>query len=259
MKAGEPLKLDYFELLSPDPVQVPSVGGVKSPTLREISSLGYRTYRHYLAVLSLDLPSYLSMTGTSEFYALLSDEEKEKATLFDLLLSSPPSCTLLQNILDFFIAETVTFSESRHAFVVSGDNGQTGMIRRENYLTVCDLIGQRNYLKPRHDEDLSKIKNKKALEIMKKLQKGRAETKKLAKTDKNMELGNIISAVANRSQSLHILNIWDLTVYQLWDCFARLSGNNLYNIQSMSVAAWGDKNHSFDASAWFRKIETENP
>ena len=257
MKAGDPLKPGYFELLSPDPVQVPSVGGVKSPTLREISSLGYNTYRHYLAVLSLDLDSYLSMTGMSELYALLSEKEKTKMTLFDLLLSSPPSCALIQNMLDFFMEGTVTFSESQHAFLVCADDGQTGLITRENYLTVCDLIGQRNYLKPRRGEDLSKVKSKKALEIVKKLQKGRAEKEKLAKTDQNMELGNIISAVANRSQSLHILNIWDLTVYQLWDCFSRLSGNNLYNIQSMSVAAWGDKNHSFDASAWFKKIETE--
>ena len=257
MEAGRALKAGNFGLLSPDPVQVPSVGGVKSPTLREISSLGYNTYRHYLAVLSLDLDSYLSMTGMSELYALLSEEEKTKMTLFDLLLSSPPSCALIQNMLDFFMEGTVTFSESQHAFLVCADDGQTGLITRENYLTVCDLIGQRNYLKPRRSEDLSKVKSKKALEIMKKLQKGRAEKEKLAKTDQNMELGNIISAVANRSQSLHILNIWDLTVYQLWDCFSRLSGNNLYNIQSMSVAAWGDKNHSFDASAWFKKIETE--
>lgn len=34
------MKLTYFELLSPDPVQIPSVGGIKSPTLREISSSG---------------------------------------------------------------------------------------------------------------------------------------------------------------------------------------------------------------------------
>ena len=50
----------------------------------------------------------------------------------------------------------------------------------------------------------AKIKSKKALEIMKKLQKGRAEKAKHTKADKNMELGNIISAVANKSQSLNI-------------------------------------------------------
>ena len=73
-----------------------------------------------------------------------------------------------------------------------------------------------------------------------------------------MELGNIISAVANKSQSLNILNIWDLTVYQLWDCFSRLSNNSIYDIQSMSVAAWGNKDNYFDATAWFKRIDTTN-
>lgn len=87
------MKPGYFELLSPDPVQVPSVGGIKSPTLREISSLGYNTYRHYLAVLSLDLDSYLSMTGMSELYALLSEEEKNEN---DLVRSAPVKPAILR-------------------------------------------------------------------------------------------------------------------------------------------------------------------
>ncbi len=72
-----------------------------------------------------------------------------------------------------------------------------------------------------------------------------------------MELGNIISAVAGKSQTLNLLNIWDLTVFQLWDSFFRLSSNNLYAIQSMSVAAWGDKDKHFDAASWFRRINHE--
>ena len=94
--------------------------------------------------------------------------------------------------------------------------------------------------------------------IIKKLQKGRAEKAKQTKADKNMELGNIISAVANKSQSLNIINIWDLTVYQLWDCFSRLSNNSIYDIQSMSVAAWGNKDNYCDATAWFKRIDTTN-
>ena len=90
---------------------------------------------------------------------------------------------------------------------------------------------------------------------MKKLQKGRKSAAKQSKEDKNMELGNILSAVANKSQSLNILNIWDLTVFQVWDCFARLSSNSIYEIQSMSVAAWGNKDNTFDASAWFKRMD----
>ena len=82
------------------------------------------------------------------------------------------------------------------------------------------------------------------------------EKAKQTKSDENLELGNIISAVANKSQSLNILNIWDLTVFQVWDCFSRLSNNSIYAIQSMSVAAWGNKDNSFDAAAWFKRIDT---
>ena len=50
------------------------------------------------------------------------------------------------------------------------------------------------------------------------------------------------------------MNIWDLTIFQLWDCFSRLSNNSIYDIQSMSVAAWGDKDNHFDPTAWFQTI-----
>ena len=93
---------------------------------------------------------------------------------------------------------------------------------------------------------------------MKKLQKGREEKAKNTKVDKNMELGNIVSAVANKSHSLNIANIWNLTVYQVWDCFARLSTNNIFDIQCMSVAAWGNSSNTFDATTWFKTIDTAN-
>ena len=90
---------------------------------------------------------------------------------------------------------------------------------------------------------------------MKKIQKGRTEKSNKKTIDNNMELGNIISAVANKSHSLNILTIWDLTVFQLWDCFSRLSNNSIYDIQSMSVAVWGNKDNYFDATAWFKRID----
>ncbi len=119
------------------------------------------------------------------------------------------------------------------------------------------MIRQRNHFKSAVQEDLTNIKNKKALEIAKKLKQGRAQKNAAAKPDDDMELGNIISAVAGKSQTLNLLNIWDLTVFQLWDSFFRLSSNNLYAIQSMSVAAWGDKDKHFDAASWFRRINHE--
>ena len=250
------LKLSYFELLSPDPIQIQRVGGILSPTLRSISKIGINTYQYYLTILLMDLKTYFTMIQQEEQFELLSDEDKAQMNVFDLLTMDDKSAELLQNVLDFFIEENVVWSNQNRAFLIHKDDNVIGVITKEIYPHICDLICQRNCIKSNLEEDLSKVKSKKALEIMKKLQKGRAEKAKATKSDKNMELGNIISAVANKSQSLNIINIWELTVYQVWDCFSRLSNNSIYDIQSMSVAAWGNKDNYFDATAWFKRIDT---
>ena len=204
----------------------------------------------------MDLKTYFTMMQQEEQFELLSDEDKAQINIFDLLTIDDNSAELLQNVLDFFIKENVLWSKQNKAFLIHDDENIIGTITKVSYPHVCDLICQRNCIKSNLEEDLSKIKSKKALEIMKKLQKGRAEKAKVTKADKNMELGNIISAVANKSQSLNIINIWELTVYQVWDCFSRISNNNIYDIQSMSVAAYGDKDNHFDATAWFKRIDT---
>ena len=252
------MKLEYFDLLSPDPINIQNVGGILSPKLRDISAIGINTYQYYLGILMMDVNTYFHMNEMDEQYNQLSDEEKSSLNIFDLLTSNDNLTSLFQTALNFFIKEDVVYSDEYKAFLIQNENNVIGVISKEIYPQILDIICQRNCIKSNQEEDLSKIKSKKALEIMKKLQKGRAEKAKQTKADKNMELGNIISAVANKSQSLNIINIWDLTVYQLWDCFSRLSNNSIYDIQSMSVAAWGNKDNYFDATAWFKRIDTTN-
>ena len=212
------------------------------------------------------LNMFFSMINKSETYELLTDDEKLQINIFDLLTSDKNLILLLQNILNFFIKEDVEFSIEHSVFLVKSntlvnqgnkmvDKYETiGAITRDNYKDVVDVILERNNIKKKDTDDPSKAKNKKALEIMKKIKKGREELSKATKEDKNMELGNIISAVANKSHTLNIMNIWDLTVFQLWDCFIRLNNNNMYNINAMSVSTWGDKDNKFDFNGWFKQL-----
>ncbi len=245
------MKLDYLDLLSPEPVRMENVGGILSPKLRDVASIGYDAYQFYLELLLMDLEKSLSMLGHKEDFDRLSDEEKTDLDMFDLWTANGQSANLLEKVLNFFIKEEVVYSGQNRCFLIQDGNGDVGTITRDSYPQVRDIICQRVCIRPDQEEDLSKVRNKKALEIAKKLQKGRSQKKKQEKADKNMELGNIISAVANRSPSLNILNIWDLTVYQLWDCFSRISNNNIYDIQARAVAAWGNKDNHFDATAWY--------
>ena len=249
------MKLDYLDLLSPEPVRIENVGGILSPKLRDVASIGYDAYHFYLELLLMDLEKYFSMTGHAKDYDRLSDEEKSNLDMFDFWIANGQSANLLEKVLNFFIKEEVVYSGQNRCFLIQNENGDVGAITRDSYPQVRDVICQRVCIRPDQEEDLSKVRNKKALEIAKKLQKGRSQKKKQEKADKNMDLGNIISAVANRSPSLNILNIWDLTVYQLWDCFSRISNNNIYDIQASAVAAWGNKDNHFDAAAWFKGID----
>lgn len=251
---GDILKLDYFELLSPHPVQLQGVGGIVSPRLRDISAIGINTYHSYLSYLLMEPQMYFSMTGQTELYEQLTEEEKCRLTMFDLLPLNGHLAAALEQTFNFFIQENVSYSPEHQCFLIRKDTATIGSITAENHPLICDAICQRNYINHQSAPDPSKAKGKKTLEIMQKLQQGREQKSHTSKADQNMELGNIISAVAGRSQSLNLLNIWDLTVFQLWDCFARLSNNSIYDIQSMSVAAWGDKDHHFDAAAWFKRI-----
>lgn len=256
------MKLDYFDLISPTPIPIQNVGHLLSPTLNQISEIGIERYNYYLSILLMNPQMLFTMSGQSKRLESLSEPEKESLNIFDLFVSDKETKELLRKTLDFFIVESVVYYEPGNCFLVTNDPSNireniSGIISHENYSQICDMICQLNSIKSKQSEELSDAKGK-ALEIFKKIQKGRAEKQKNSKADKNMDLGNIISAVANRHPSLNMTNIWSLTVYQLWDAFSRLTYNSIFDIRSMSVAAWGDKENHFDATAWYKRLDTEN-
>ena len=264
---GDGLKLTYFQLLSKSPVYIPRVGGILSPTLQDIADIGGTdVYQYYLSILLMDAEKFLSMQQNSKDFVDIPENFKVQIDIFEKFTETKESAILLQNILNFFIKEDVVFSLDDKLFEVKGnvvvkENNEMvdkyatiGIISKENYQDVVNVICQRNNIQTKDLNDPSKTKSKKALAIMEKLKRGREKMAKTTKADKNMELGNIISAVANKSPSLNMINIWDITVYQLWDCFARLNNLNVYEINAASVSAWGDKDNKFDFNGWFKKM-----
>lgn len=273
------MKLDYFSLISPEPIKIYHIGSIISPTLREVSKITYPVYLSYVNVLLMDLKTYYEMLDKSpEQYFLgmtedeknsilnvkleydsLNEEEKSKITFFDVMRFDKRMIESLLNALNFFVEDTVEYSVDNNVFAtysgaVDKENNQiiTGYIHRDNYYDFVDLILQRINVSKEITVENTKVKNKTAEKILAKLQKG-AKAKK-QKSDKKMELGNIISSLSSHHNSINIVNVWDLTVYQLYDQFTRQRYDDSYNITSMSVAAWGDKDKKFDDTMWFATI-----
>ena len=275
------IKLDYFTLLSPDPIFINGVGNIKSPTLRDISKLEYKcnTYNFYVNLFLLTIDNYFEefenenslmshypqelktkMLSLKSEYDSLSEEGKKNITFFNFLVNDDVLKLRVVDALNFFIVENVVFNEEHNMFVTydkkldDDDSSKIiGTIYSQNYADVIDIILQRlNIKNDKANEEKLKVKNKIAEKLLAKMKKASSQQKK--QSDKKMTLANLISALSSHHENLNIVNIWDITVYQLYDQFNRTRLNDSYNILSTGVSVFGDKENKFDEMMWLSLI-----
>lgn len=240
----------YLELLSPVPILVKGVGHAVSPTLREIARIGQEEYSRFLGLLSTDMPFFLERTGLSAVFFNLSDTEQKALTLFDLLILNPVTRETLQKLFSFFFREQARFEEEENAYLLQpeGADGAPGKITRSNYEEVRAILLRLNYLSP---PNMAAAKNPRAQKILEKIQRGKEQQSARRKKDLDLSIGNMVSALAAQHNSLNMLNIWDLTVYQLYDQFFRQGSKNQLDIHALNYAVWGGE---FDPASWFKAL-----
>ena len=86
-------------------------------------------------------------------------------------------------------------------------------------------------------------------------ERDRIEAKKNAK---NFAIPNVISSVAAMSNNLNIVNIWDATLFQLFDQFNKLRTNDVHYINEVRVSVWGDEKKHFDPALWYKNLFEDN-
>ena len=259
------MKLEYFDLLSPEPICINGIGRIKSPTLRDISKIRFAQYQQYLNVLLFTPEDYYNNFERDkiEWFKALDEDAKSKIFLFDLVKKSEDLLYLFLELFNFFFEETIVFNTSNNVFLsyesedaIQNEDRPVGEINCNSFYDVCDIILQRNSIfKNCVNEDYKKAKNSRALEILKKLKKGQEKQNKQNKYEKKVELPNVISALTSYHNSLNMSNVWDITVFQVYDQFKRLQNNCVYNMQSMSTSIWGDKENQFDITKWYQLMD----
>lgn len=257
------MKLDYAALISPYPFYLERIGSIKSPTLREIWSpnVTYPVYQTYLTILLMTPQTYCEEANPSisGWYQSLSEDEKQTVNMIELISMDKNLQNLYTKMFNFFFEETVIWDKENDLFLTfhpSEDNEMlpVGVIHKTIFSELCDIILQRcGIARSDVDTDTSKVKSKRALEILKKLKKGRQNAAGHAKHDKDTELPNLITAVAVKSNSINFTNIWDLTVYQLYEQFKKEQTNVYFDIQKMSVAAYGNEKNHFKGNEWYKE------
>lgn len=245
------MELEYFDLLSPEPLLIPGVGRLKPPTLRDIARLTYPVYETYLAFLTMTPEHYCTKINPklSTWFTSLPEDHRSLLSMYDIAVSNEELTGLYSSILRFFFNEDITYDREHDAFALS-----SGFITKSSFLQITDIILQMNHIRTDQQIDVSKVKNKQGKKIYERIQKlKQQQQKKTTRKNPDLEIGNIISAICIRHKSLNYTNIWDLTIYHLWDTFQRLQTDNAYEINRMAVSVWGDKEKKFDFNGWFTR------
>lgn len=252
------IRIDYFDCISPLPLHIFNVGSIKSIKLIDIAKISYYTYAQYV--------THIRMTPEDYFDTYFKDKEIDidiiiNSTKFDLVLTDDQFRSIITSALNFFFVEEFKFYPDYCAFInytVDDDGNKhiNGIINKDNYSDILSIILQRIHILPDENEvdDVSKIKNKLGKKIYEKMIKRRKKFKKVKAQNPNYTLPNIIAAVASKSESLNWNNIWSISIFQLFDVFERMRIIDTYNIASIQVAAWGDKNNKFKFGAWTDNI-----
>lgn len=233
-----------FELISGAPIVCGKVT-LYPPRLGDIRDVGYDNYREFISLFLMDKDSYV------ELFRIKNVSMLDRWTTLQLITYTPPLRATMLRALSFFIHSDVCYSDDVGYFV-DGDS--------PIYLTLEDVGAYRNVIlrlcNVENTSDQSQVtyRNARAKKTYEKIQQCKAKKKKQQSSDKNLELPNLVAAVAAFSPTYNLLNIWGLTVYQFYDQFTRLSGKIQLDIIGQKWAAWGTD--SFDFSAWYKALST---
>ncbi len=254
------MRFDYFDMLSGEPILLQRVGHLRSPLLSELrptSGVGYRAYNLYLNVLSWSKEQLLKYDQLMQYRGVNKLNQKCFNT-FDVATLLPQTRELCRGVLSFFMAEDLIWDESgRRYLVVISKNEETeivGEVNRENFEEVRQLMLQFNFIGLDKDDTPILHSTDKSKELWEKSQGFLKEQAKASSEDDKPEyhLSNIISKVCAIHPSYNLLNIYKLTVFQLYDAFFQLGYMRSADLSEQIFSTHGGEKFKFED--WLKPI-----
>lgn len=246
LASGVPFKYEGYTLVPP-----------KLKIIRDEEQCGYFKYLNYLYPFCTTKEDLLTQASLMDWYLNLSSEEQSAITVYNLLTYFDRD--KLQQAIQFFVQERVVYQKKTNSFLLcKGKSSRTSVatINNDNFFVLCDGIRQLNYRSGVSDDnpDDFTFRSEKAKEKYKKMLKLRQQflsaKQKTNGNDNSYELGNVVTSLSAKSSTYNLLNIFDLTVYQLYDQFTKTIRNNQIDTYAHKWAAWGTED--FDFSLWFK-------
>lgn len=243
--------ISEMALLRGKPISVDGLFQVYPATLEEISEITEEMYNYYSHMILLDKGKLMKSLGIS------NSLELEKISGYELIRSYAHKDIdfrrLYLEAISFFIHEKVFFDEVSLEIYVVKDS--VNFILTEKHVNqIKQIVKKQNFLSDKEEKELNPA-NEKAAELIEKMKQVKAKLAK-QKEDETLSLSDIIQIVACYSQDINILNVWDLTVYQLYVAYIRLIMWDDYHSKNILLPHVDSKN--LDMKHWATKLNIKN-
>lgn len=254
------INFEYADLLGGQPIFIEGIGSAKSPKLKELlpsSGIGFWAYRFYIGFLMWgrdDLFKYLEIIKYPHINILKND----KLSLFDIITLAEPARDILIGILSLFFVEEPEWNDRKRSFFMremtedGSEPRYIGVINRDNYDVVKDIILKLNYIgldsKPKeikHSSETARILWEKAQEYQARYKNNDESDEKTAS---RYNIGNVISKLCIASSTYNLLNVYELTVFQLYDQYFQCDFIRARDLERNVFSYHGGDN--FDLQQW---------
>lgn len=257
------IKLDYYSQLNPEPIKL-SIGTIRKPKLKDISNITFERFNYLESFLKMTPEMFytklLEQDGI-DYWNSLSEEKKGSLTMFQLISEHKQLKDVYLELFRFFFVEHVIYAQGLFA-ILHNEIEDISKIKKED---ICGVINESIFPQLldllqqicciRDDEesiDDQKFKNSLARKMFERMLKAKQKERETKKADLNLSLPNIISAISCKHPSINLINVWELTIFQLLDQFNRTRVNLMFDISCKRVATWGDEKKTFDAELWYK-------
>lgn len=217
---------NYFEMLSGEPIAVLGIGHFRSPFLRDIypsSGIGYDAYNLYINFLSWDKDKIIKYDQVMGLHGADRLAKEDKLTAFDVATILEQTREYYREILSFFMLEELEWddSERKYVAILTDDDGQhiAGEINRDNFEEVRRSILQLNFIGLDKDNKPAKYSDDRSKELWEKVQKYLKDQPQDKEESPEYHLGNIVSKLCTVHPSYNYLNVYKLTIFQVYDAF----------------------------------------
>lgn len=215
-----------------------------------IDTLGFLKYQNITSVL---LVSKYKLEDAD----LIPEETFNQIQDYDLFVYTPELMSKLVDSLRLFLQnDNIHYVKKNKKIVVinniaNKDEFEDIWIDRDNYEEIADVLRAMYGLSFKKELEYNPA-NEEARKLIKEIKAGKLH-KQPKKEDPTW--GSIISGVAWRSTSgINILNVFDLTVYQLYDALSRMEANDTYNftISGLYAGTINKSDIDFSKISWMR-------